>query len=226
MEQCPSGSGNHSIEINVSNATMPLDIPLHGGFLPGSYVVIHGCVHDKAERFQIDLVCGNESGVTDIAFHLNPRFHEEVVVRNAKKNSVWGPEDRRGCQPFKPGALFECKIECNANCFSVYVDGKKFTDFALRESSSQEDPVSLTPSHVTHLACNGNMSVCKIEYSTPNVILQPSSMFWRQIGGHLRKVESAGGITWGIGFDSTAWVYTGGDGKVIVWCSEIFLLIL
>lgn len=38
-------------------------------------------------------------------------------------------------------------------------------------------------------------------------------MFWRQIGGHLKKVETCSvGVTWGIGYDSTAWVYTGGWG--------------
>lgn len=38
-------------------------------------------------------------------------------------------------------------------------------------------------------------------------------MFWRQMGGHLRRVETcAPGVTWGIGYDHTAWVYTGGWG--------------
>ncbi|XP_075421580.1 tectonin beta-propeller repeat-containing protein 1 isoform X4 [Ascaphus truei] len=38
-------------------------------------------------------------------------------------------------------------------------------------------------------------------------------MFWHQIGGHLRLVESGGcGVVWGIGFDHTAWVYTSGYG--------------
>lgn len=45
------------------------------------------------------------------------------------------------------------------------------------------------------------------------VIIEPSLMFWRQIGGHLKKVETCSvGVTWGIGYDSTAWVYTGGWG--------------
>lgn len=37
--------------------------------------------------------------------------------------------------------------------------------------------------------------------------------FWRQMGGHLRVVEaSSQGVVWGIGYDGTAWVYTGGYG--------------
>ncbi|OCT61572.1 hypothetical protein XELAEV_18047600mg [Xenopus laevis] len=38
-------------------------------------------------------------------------------------------------------------------------------------------------------------------------------MFWRQIGGHLRVVESSStGVVWGLGCDHAAWVYTGGYG--------------
>ncbi|XP_065098619.1 tectonin beta-propeller repeat-containing protein 1 [Paramisgurnus dabryanus] len=38
-------------------------------------------------------------------------------------------------------------------------------------------------------------------------------MFWRQVGGHLRIIESNSlGVVWGIGYDHTAWVYTGGYG--------------
>lgn len=37
--------------------------------------------------------------------------------------------------------------------------------------------------------------------------------FWRQVGGHLRIVEcNSLGVVWGIGYDHTAWVHTGGYG--------------
>lgn len=196
----------------MTGIVLPCELPLHRGFLPGSSVTIYGCVHDKADRFIIDLICAKENRASDIALHLNPRLKEEVVVRNSKKDSVWGPEDRRGCQPFKAGALFELKITCETNCFRVIVNQQTFTDFAMREIQSNTEKSLLTSSFVTHLGAKGDISVIKIIYTTHDVILEPSSMFWRQIGGHLRKVESAGGVTWGIGFDDTAWVYTGGSG--------------
>ncbi|XP_016010636.2 tectonin beta-propeller repeat-containing protein 1 isoform X1 [Rousettus aegyptiacus] len=44
-------------------------------------------------------------------------------------------------------------------------------------------------------------------------LLPCDQMFWRQMGGHLRVVEAGGqGVVWGIGYDGTAWVYTGGYG--------------
>lgn len=45
------------------------------------------------------------------------------------------------------------------------------------------------------------------------MIVALREMFWRQIGGHLRKVESSkSGVVWGIGYDNTAWYYTNGCG--------------
>ncbi|XP_051905239.1 tectonin beta-propeller repeat-containing protein 1 isoform X2 [Hippocampus zosterae] len=39
-------------------------------------------------------------------------------------------------------------------------------------------------------------------------------MFWRQVPGHLRCVEANSlGLVWGIGWDGTAWVYSGGSGQ-------------
>ncbi|XP_028989411.1 tectonin beta-propeller repeat-containing protein 1 isoform X2 [Betta splendens] len=65
------------------------------------------------------------------------------------------------------------------------------------------------------ITCKGDVFVSEpsssleaMPYPTPC-----DQMFWRQIGGHLRVVEcNSAGIVWGIGYDHTAWVYTGGYG--------------
>lgn len=53
-------------------------------------------------------------------------------------------------------------------------------------------------------------------YRSPNVIIPLRDIFWRQIGGgHLKRVAVGGsksGLVLGIGYDHTAWVYTGGWG--------------
>lgn len=200
------------MDVLLPTPSVPFDIPLYSGFFPGSSVIIKGCVPAKAERFAIDFKCCNENGRSDIAFHFNPRLSDDVVIRNAKKNGVWGPEDRRGCQPFRVGAIFELKIEIDHKCFRVYVNNQKFVDFAVRESFSADD-LQLTCPYITHLACSGDVVVNSVKYIASNLILPPQIMYWRQIPGHLRKVESAGGITWGIGFDNTAWVYMGRTGN-------------
>eukprot|EP00064_Thunnus_orientalis_P003678 superscaffoldBa00000311_g3689 len=65
------------------------------------------------------------------------------------------------------------------------------------------------------ITCKGDIFVSEpspnleaIPYPTPC-----NQMFWRQVGGHLRTVDcNSVGIVWGIGYDHTAWVYTGGYG--------------
>uniref|UniRef100_A0AAQ4R217 Peroxin/Ferlin domain-containing protein n=1 Tax=Gasterosteus aculeatus aculeatus TaxID=481459 RepID=A0AAQ4R217_GASAC len=68
---------------------------------------------------------------------------------------------------------------------------------------------------VWSVTCKGDIFVSEpspgleaVPYPTPC-----DQMFWRQVGGHLRLVESNSvGVVWGIGYDHTAWVHTGGDG--------------
>lgn len=65
------------------------------------------------------------------------------------------------------------------------------------------------------ITCKGDIFVSEastaletMPYPTPC-----DQMFWRQVGGHLRIVEcNSVGIVWGIGYDHTAWAYTGGYG--------------
>ncbi|XP_061666577.1 tectonin beta-propeller repeat-containing protein 1 [Syngnathoides biaculeatus] len=65
------------------------------------------------------------------------------------------------------------------------------------------------------ITCKGDIFVSE---PTPSLEAMPyptpcDQMFWHQIGGHLRIVESNSvGIVWGIGYDHNAWVYAGGYG--------------
>ncbi|KAI4880499.1 hypothetical protein NFI96_012340 [Prochilodus magdalenae] len=65
------------------------------------------------------------------------------------------------------------------------------------------------------VTCKGDIFVSE---PTPSLEASPypmacDQMFWRQVGGHLRIVECNGlGVVWGIGYDHTAWVHTGGYG--------------
>ena len=57
-------------------------------------------------RFHINLRSGS-----DIAFHLNPRFNENVVVRNTQINNSWGVEERslQRNMPFTRGQSFSVR---------------------------------------------------------------------------------------------------------------------
>lgn len=48
------------------------------------------------------------SGTRDIAFHLNPRVQEGIIVRNSKLGGDWGAEERElSYNPFREGEFFD-----------------------------------------------------------------------------------------------------------------------
>lgn len=194
------------MEQTFSDSDLPIHVPLSSGFKPGHSVTIWGCVHSNAKRFAIDLVRCEENGNCDIVYHFNPRFEEECVIQNSRTNLIWDREERSRTMPFEMGELFELKIICTSLHFVVSVNNKKFTEFLIKKDSN--DFISSFP-NITHLYCQGDINVKKVLYTSNELILEPYSMYWQQIRGHLKKVETVEGITWGIGFDNTAWLYLG-----------------
>ncbi|XP_070636305.1 tectonin beta-propeller repeat-containing protein 1 isoform X1 [Bos indicus] len=72
-----------------------------------------------------------------------------------------------------------------------------------------------SPQAIWSVTCKGDIFVSEPspDLEGPERRLPCDQMFWRQIGGHLRVVEAnSRGVVWGIGYDHTAWVYTGGYG--------------
>ncbi|XP_068100674.1 tectonin beta-propeller repeat-containing protein 1 isoform X2 [Hyperolius riggenbachi] len=73
-----------------------------------------------------------------------------------------------------------------------------------------------SPQAVWSVTCKGDIFVSEpspdLEFLTNS--RSCDQMFWRQIGGHLKVVESSSsGVVWGIGYDHTPWAYTGGYGE-------------
>uniref|UniRef100_A0A3Q3KLR1 Galectin n=1 Tax=Monopterus albus TaxID=43700 RepID=A0A3Q3KLR1_MONAL len=62
--------------------------------------IIHHII--ESNEIHVDFVKG-----PDIAFHFNPRFNEQTVVRNSNLGGCWGPEERDGGFPFVRGQRFE-----------------------------------------------------------------------------------------------------------------------
>ncbi|XP_035578046.1 tectonin beta-propeller repeat-containing protein 1 isoform X2 [Zalophus californianus] len=72
-----------------------------------------------------------------------------------------------------------------------------------------------SPQAIWSITCKGDIFVSEPspDLEASEHMLPCDQMFWRQMGGHLRVVEANGrGVVWGIGYDHTAWVYTGGYG--------------
>ncbi|XP_004840529.1 tectonin beta-propeller repeat-containing protein 1 isoform X1 [Heterocephalus glaber] len=70
-----------------------------------------------------------------------------------------------------------------------------------------------SPRAIWSVTCKGDVFVSEPspDLEAQDRLLPCDQMFWRQMGGHLSMVEAnSRGVVWGIGYDHTAWVYTGG----------------
>ncbi|CAH1646069.1 unnamed protein product [Spodoptera littoralis] len=187
---------------------------LHNNFPPGSTIKVSGCLHDEINRFHINLEGPEvkkqrhkiETEVTEIPLHFNVRFDERTVVCNTKISGSWGMEERHEL-PLSPGQEFCVTIICDVNVFKILVNDKLYCYYEHR----------LNPKNITAVSIKGPLKLFSLEYSTTNAIIGSEEMYWRIIGGYLRRVESCQtGIVWGISHDHRVWVYTGGWGGGIL----------
>uniref|UniRef100_A0A8C8SB58 Galectin n=1 Tax=Pelusios castaneus TaxID=367368 RepID=A0A8C8SB58_9SAUR len=86
-------------------------------------------------RFHVDLMRDRA-----VAFHLNPRFPENTIVRNSRLQQSWGPEE---CclpcgMPLFPGQSFTINILCKACCFAVAVNGQHQFEYKHRVPDLQQ----------------------------------------------------------------------------------------
>ncbi|XP_030751064.1 tectonin beta-propeller repeat-containing protein [Sitophilus oryzae] len=189
----------------------PIKVALHVGCIPGTVLTLTGCIGDEAERLGINLEAPytykkNHKAFTELenmCLHINPRFSENCVVRNSMVDGKWGKEERDGKMPFSRSQEFNIRIESTEDAFIIFVNTEKYTTFRHR----------LPPHSACFLHLWGKMQPFKLIIRSPVLIVDPLEVYWRQLGGHLRRVESCNaGVIWGIGYDHTAWVYTEGWG--------------
>ncbi|KAL8175522.1 UNVERIFIED_CONTAM: Tectonin beta-propeller repeat-containing protein 1 [Gekko kuhli] len=128
-----------------------------------------------------------------------------VEILNEAKHSfaLYTPERTKQRWPIRLAAATEQEMH----------DWLALLSMSCCESRRIQGPPS--PQAIWSVTCKGDIFVSE---PTPDLeaVTRPipcDQMFWRQIGGHLRVVESnSRGIVWGVGYDHTAWVYTGGYG--------------
>ncbi|XP_045693104.1 galectin-9-like [Phyllostomus hastatus] len=109
--------------------TSPYFTPIPGGLFPGKSITVSGTVLPSAQRFHINL-----RSRSDIAFHLNPRFDQNSVVRNTEINGSWGTEETHlpGSMPFNRGQGFSVWITCEDTGYKVAVNGQHQFDYNHR----------------------------------------------------------------------------------------------
>ncbi|XP_038118862.1 tectonin beta-propeller repeat-containing protein [Culex quinquefasciatus] len=211
--QAKTDEGNFQQKIDVSAAETPYLTALNNGMIIGSRLEISGFVYDDADHIRFDLqshptvrVRHKMESQRNISLHINPRFNERITVFNCMEGSHWNEDERReGRMLFATGAEFKLEIRSEADGFRITVNGQDYPKFKYRNG--------LAPDTIYSLYSSGRVKIFTIVYESPKLIIPLRDVFWRQIGGHLRRVQSCkAGVVWGIGYDNTAWVYTGGWG--------------
>jgi len=206
-----------SQEIPLNEKSTPCTEKLSNGFGVGSALYFEITIGELCEQFSLNLQCG-KIGVksNDISLHFNPRLSKNHIVLNSYDtlSSSWGHEEKQplvvmmekgtAMRAFTPDQSVQLVIKSEETRYEIFVNGVKFAAFKYR----------IRPENVTHFKIDGEVIVSKAIYSSRTAIIPPSEMYWRTLGGgHLLQVETCPyGIVWGLGYDSTPWVYTGGWG--------------
>ncbi|XP_072495844.1 galectin-9-like isoform X1 [Notamacropus eugenii] len=130
---------------------LPFHTSIFGGLYPSRNIIISGTVLLTADKFTINLKCGN-----DIAFHLNPRFKENAVVRNSLINYKWGTEERAlpRFMPFAQGQSFMVQIKCEVHCLKVSVNGQHQFDYSHRMNNLCS---------INHLEVSGDIQLTHVQ---------------------------------------------------------------
>ncbi|KAI7801039.1 putative galectin-like protein, partial [Triplophysa rosa] len=113
--------------------TVPYKTVINGGLYPGKNILIQGIINPNANRIAFNL--RHRSG---IAFHYNPRFDENLVVRNSHHMENWAAEERFGGMPFQKGQPFQVTISCNPHHYNVFVGGQQAHTFNHRFTTLNE----------------------------------------------------------------------------------------
>ncbi|XP_077595606.1 tectonin beta-propeller repeat-containing protein 1 [Stigmatopora nigra] len=166
---------------------------------------------------------GNKDGIIFVYYNYNEEkkylhaFINEVtilvpVLNDAKHTfAIYTPERIQKRWPIRVAAATEQEMH----------DWLALLSVSCCDSRGLQGPPSKQA--IWSITCKGDIFVSE---PTPDLEMMPyptpcDQMFWRQIGGHLRMVESNSvGIVWGIGYDHNAWVYAGGFHQSFPTCND------
>jgi len=124
----PYGTSSISSNVyNVPNPHCPYNDAIPGGLTPGKQITIGGHVAFNADRLEFNLLTHSNN----IALHINPRFQDNVIVRNSMIGS-WGSEERHGPLILQRGAPYELTIRVEQDKFMVNINGHPAFHFAHR----------------------------------------------------------------------------------------------
>uniref|UniRef100_A0A3Q2GAX2 Tectonin beta-propeller repeat-containing protein 1 n=1 Tax=Cyprinodon variegatus TaxID=28743 RepID=A0A3Q2GAX2_CYPVA len=144
-------------------------------------------VHFALEQFSG--ADGNKDGILFVYYN----YHDEKKYLHAFINEV---------------TILVPVLNDSKHTFAVYTPERTKQRWPIRLAAATE----LEMYDWVCIQLNPQLNALFLTFYECNDVIK-DKMFWRQVGGHLRLVEcNSLGIVWGLGYDHTAWVYTGGYG--------------
>ncbi|XP_022818775.1 galectin-4-like [Spodoptera litura] len=139
----------------IKNPGIPSSNLIPEGIFPGRIVKVKGATTLASKRFSVNLQCGPKMYPgEDIAFHFNPRFDTNILVRNHYAGSKWGSEEISSGVPMNKGECFEILIYCYNNRFKVEVNGKCVCEF------NHHIPFG----RITHIMVEGDVTIDEVSF--------------------------------------------------------------
>jgi hypothetical protein len=135
----------------VPNPSCPYNDAIPGGLSQGKTITIGGVVSPHADRLEYNLLTNQGN----VALHINPRFHDNVNVRNSLVNGGWGSEERHGPLILQRGAPFELTILVQQDKYIVHINGHPAFHYQHR----------LPFQEVSRLELKGQQQIHRITYS-------------------------------------------------------------
>ncbi|XP_004601116.2 galectin-7 [Sorex araneus] len=124
-------SERQSLSFPLPAANVPHKTSLPEGIDVGKVMRIRGMIPNKAGRFYVNLLCGDDKA-SEAALHFNPRLDESTVVFNTLEQGKWGKEERGKGIPIQGGQPFEVLLITTPEGFKAIIGDEEYHHFRYR----------------------------------------------------------------------------------------------
>ncbi|TKR87038.1 hypothetical protein L596_011515 [Steinernema carpocapsae] len=125
------------------------------GIFEHQFIHITGCPHMNAERFNINLIAGQEHFLhirVDFPSQTVAGAEHGAVVRNSTLRGVWQVEERyMSSFPFRKGVTFDLVLKSKLDRIEIQINGANFAHFKFRGD--------VDPADVDSITVNGDVTV-------------------------------------------------------------------
>ncbi|XP_015906117.1 32 kDa beta-galactoside-binding lectin [Parasteatoda tepidariorum] len=125
----------YGIYVPFPSINIPLNLRIPKNAFVGDIYLIEGHVPGGADRFHVNLQCGEREDA-EILYHFNPRFGDNALVCNSRCADSWGDEERFDGLPVASGENFSLCIVVSKDGFIPMMNNQPLPTFNHRVAYS------------------------------------------------------------------------------------------